>query len=496
MTPVAVNTLVVVAYFAVTLWAGERFGRGQRSVDDYFLAGRRISWWSASLSIVGTETSTLTFVGVPALAYAGDMTFLQVALGYVLGRVVVAWWLVPAYYAGRVRTAYELLERRFGARAQRLGSLVFLVSRCLADGVRLFATALVVQALLPVPLWGAIAAVTAVTLVYTLRGGLRAVIYNDAIQLGVYMAGALLAAWVLLERVPGGAWEAARSLAQAGKLRWLDPTFDWQRPYTLAGGLVGGAVLTMATHGTDQMFVQRLLACGSARAARRAVVTSGFLVLLQMALFLGLGGMLFVFYRARPPLPPFAGADEVFPRFIAEQLPIGVGGLVIAAVFAAAMSTLSSSMSSLASSSTFDLRGGGGGSVAPAGGANPARQERDGAGPALGRARRATLAWAVALALVAGSAQAWGSVLEAGLTITSVTFGGVLGIFLVGLGRWRLGETSVACALGAGVLVAVAVQQRGWLAWTWLTPLGAAVTVIVALLLHAAASLRAGAERG
>ncbi len=464
MTPLAINWLVVIAYFALTLWLGERVGRGQETVEDYFLAGRAMPWWSACLSIVGTETSTLTFVGVPAIAYGGDLTFLQVAMGYVVGRVLVAWLLVPGYFAGRIETAYELLGERFGTVAQRAASVVFLVSRCLADGVRLFATALVLQALLPMPLWLAVAGVTVVTLVYTLRGGLRAVIWNDAVQLTVYLSGAALAFVLLLWRIPGG-WGGARAaLDPLAKLQVFDFAWSWSTPYVFWAGLIGGAALTMATHGTDQMFVQRLLACGNARQARRAVVASGVLVLAQLAFFLVLGSLLFVFYELQPPSPAFVSGDQVFPRFIAEQMPPGIGGLVIAAVFAAAMSTLSSSMSSVASAVTLDF------------GLLGTRQRAEYS--ALRASRWATAAAAVALAAVAGLARAWGSVLEAGLTITSITFGAVLGVFLLAGTTLRLRDPHVAIALLAGVGVAFLAQQQTALAWTWLTPLGASVTLI------------------
>ncbi len=465
MTPLATNWLVVVAYFALTLWLGERVGRGQQTVEDYFLAGRRMPWWSTCLSIVGTETSTLTFVGVPAIAYGGDLTFLQVALGYVLGRVLVAWLLVPAYFAGRIETAYEFLGQRFGALVQRLTSMLFLISRCLADGVRLFATALVLQALLPMPVWLAIVGVSGVTLVYTLRGGLRAVIWNDAVQLIVYLGGAVLALVLLLWRIPGG-WAGAHAVLEPlAKLRVFDFAWSWSTPYVFWAGLIGGATLTMATHGTDQMFVQRLLACGSARQARRAVVASGVLVLAQLALFLVLGSLLFVFYEIHAPSTPFTTNDHVFPRFIAEQMPAGVGGLVIAAVFAAAMSTLSSSMSSVASVATLDFTRRG--------------QGRRVEASALRTARLYTAGAALALAAVAAVARAWGSVLEAGLTITSITFGGVLGVFLLAGTSWRVREAHVAIALLVGVGAALFAQQQTALAWTWLAPLGATVTFVV-----------------
>jgi len=455
-----IDWAIVLAYFAGTIWLGNRLGRGQRNLEDYFLAGRCTPWLAASLSIVGTETSTLTFVGVPAIAYAGNLTFLQVAGGYVLGRLLVAWWLVPAYFEGRVHTAYELLETRFGERVRRFSSGVFLGSRVLADGVRLFATALVVQALLPMSLPLAILLVTGVTLYYTMRGGLRAVIWNDAAQLIVYLGGAALAAWILLQRIPGGWAGAAPGLEAAGKLAVFDFGWSWERPYTLWAGVLGGMVLTMATHGTDQMFVQRLLACRSVGDARKAVVASGVIVFAQMALFLVIGSLLFAFYAEFPEATPFGSADEVFPRFIATQLPIGLGGLVIAAVFAAAMSTLSSSMSSLASASTFDF------------GRGRTRSDES----ALRASRFLTAGWALVLAGVAFMARAWGSVLEAGLTITSITFGPVLGVFVLGAARRRVDQSIVLGAMSVGLAFAAAAHLFTDLAWTWLTPLGAATT--------------------
>jgi len=462
-----INWGVVLAYFAFTVWLGGRLGRGQRNLEDYFLAGRSTPWLAASLSIVGTETSTLTFVGVPAIAFAGNLGFLQVAAGYVLGRLLVAWWLVPAYFEGRINTAYELLEIRFGDQVRRASSGIFLVSRVLADGVRLFATALVLQALLPMPLSVAIVVVTAVTLYYTMRGGLKAVIWNDAVQLVVYVTGAVLAGWILMRLLPGGLAPALSDLRATGKLDVLDFGWNWSNAYTFWAGLLGGAVLTMATHGTDQMFVQRLLACRSARDAQKAVIASGFIVFAQMALFLMIGSLLFSYYTTFPPDLPFETPDQVFPRFIATQLPPGLGGLVIAAVFAAAMSTLSSSMSSLASASTFDF----------------GRRLRATESTTLRASRILTAVWAVALAVVAMMARSWGLVLETGLTITSITFGPVLGVFLLAVAGRRLEQSAVLTAMGVGLAAAASAHLFTPLAWTWLTPLGAAVTLLLGWVL-------------
>ncbi|MGD8817123.1 MAG: sodium:solute symporter [Acidobacteriota bacterium] len=485
MSIAAINAIIVAVYFGLTLWIGRRFAGPQTTLDDYLLAGRNMPWWAAAFSIVATETSTLTFIGLPGIAYGGDLTFLQVALGYVVGRFVVALVLVPGYFAGRFDTAYEVLAKRFGGNAQTTASLIFVINRVLADGVRLFATALVIIELLPLGLPQAlhlpvsIALVVGVTLYYTLRGGLRAVIWNDVVQQFIYVGGAIVSAIILLRRIPGGWTTASAELIAAGKLQWLNTSLDFSIPYTLIGGLIGGAVLTMATHGTDQMFVQRLLATGSPGKARRAVIASGMLVFAQIALFLWIGTLLYAYYLAAPPSQPFTTNDAVFPNFIAYELPLGVGGLVIAAVFAAAMSTLSSSLSSLASTSTVDLWGrrtrhmGDDGPVD-----DPAELDH-----ALRLSHRFTIVWAVALAGVAFLAQAWGSVLEAGLTITSITFGAVLGIFLVGQTRWRVSANQASIAMAAGIVALVAVHLAGGLAWTWFTLLGALVTIVSAALL-------------
>ena len=481
MSAATVNALVVVAYFALTIWIGKKFAGPQGSLDDYLLAGRDMPWWAAAFSIVATETSTLTFIGLPGIAYGGNLTFLQVALGYVVGRFLVAFILVPGYFSGRFNTAYELLARRFGGNAQTSASVIFVVNRVLADGVRLFATALVLIELLPVgvpemtrlPL--AIVVIIGVTLYYTLRGGLRAVIWNDVVQQFIYVGGAGVAAWILLRDIPGGWSAASAGLSAAGKLTWIDFSLDFSIPYTFLGGVVGGAVLTAATHGTDQMFVQRLLATGSRRHAQRAVIASGVLVFAQIALFMWIGTLLYAFYQAQPPAVAFAATDRVFPRFIAEQLPVGVGGLVIAAVFAAAMSTLSSSLSSLASVSTIDLWG------------RWRRISTDDVETSLRMSRRFTALWAIGLALVAFVAQAWGSVLVAGLTITSITFGAVLGVFVVGQTRWRVSANQASVAMFAGIAALTLIHvggQLGWiaspLAWTWYTLLGAIITVVAA----------------
>ena len=350
------DKLILGLYLAgVTLFGYLARGR-VASTRDFFLAGRRAPWWLACVSIVATETSTLTFVALPGIAFAGDISFLQVVLGFLLGRVAVALFLVPAYTRGRLATSYELISRRLGRGAQRAASGVFCLTRLLGDGVRLLSACLVLEEILDLTLGrapgndlAAVGVIGLLTLVYTVTGGMRAVLWTDFIQLLLYLAGGGLALHLALQSIPGGMgglWEAAGAAGKLDLLEFAPESFFGG--LSIYSGLLGGALLSMATHGTDQLIVQRLLACRSPRAARAAMVGSGVLVLLQMAFFLLVGLALWGFYRERG-LAGRIEQKEVFARFLVNELPSGLSGLIVAAAFAAAMSTLSSSLSSLAS---------------------------------------------------------------------------------------------------------------------------------------------------
>ena len=365
----ALDYAVLAAYLAGITIFGAQFRSRYSSVSDYFIGSRTTSWWVISLSIVATETSTLTLIGVPAIAFAtyarpeqgGNLTYLQVVAGYIVARVLIAWLFIPAYFQGEMLTAYELLQRRFGTRAKHFTASLFLLMRPLAEGVRVFAASLVLTAVISGPLAGvphlwawSIVIVGALTLIYTFEGGIAAVIWTDLIQLVIYIGGSLLAAWQLVHLVPGGWPTIVAEASAAGKLQLVSFSWDLSVPFTFWAGLFGGTCLTLASHGTDQLLVQRLLACRNARDSQKAIVLSGFVVLAQFALFLGIGLMLFAYYRFNP-LPPLASNDEIFPAFIVRSLPHGVAGLVIAAIFAAAMSNLSGSLNSLASTSIVDF---------------------------------------------------------------------------------------------------------------------------------------------
>lgn len=462
----ALDVAVVALYMGGVVAWGAWLGRGSRGGSDYFLGSRNLPWWAVMFSVVATETSTLTFLSVPGIAYLGTLAFLQLALGYLAGRVVVAQILLPAYYRGRLSTAYELLGQRFGDGARRCASGVFMVARLLADSVRLFVTAVPLALITGWPYWLSILVIGLATLVYTYFGGIRAVVWVDALQMTLYAVGGLVALWVLHGAVTGG-WPAILSSAQAaGKLQVLDFSASWSAPYTFWAGLVGGAFLSMASHGADQLIVQRLLACRDVRQSRRALIGSGVAVAAQFALFLLVGVGLWVFYEGRA----FDRADEIFAGFIVQELPVGIRGLLVAGVFAAAMSSLSSSINALASASTYDF-------WAPLSGR---RDERS----ALAAGRAFTLVWAGVLILGAVAfvrLSEGNAAVEVALAAASMVYGGLLGVFALGVLAPRVGQREAVAGLLCGVTVVAAVWLWGReaVAWPWFTPLGLATALAV-----------------
>src|SRR5437868_3679255 len=350
------NTLdfaIIALYLAGITLFGLRFRKKQRTLRDYFLAGREIPWWAIALSIVAAETSTLTIISIPGLAYDSNLTFLQVVMGYVVGRVVISFVLLPHYFRGDLYTAYELIERRFGRGLRSLTAGLFLLTRAAAEGVRVYAVSIVVAIALGTGQIASIAIITALTLIYTFEGGLAAVIWTDVVQTGIYIGGTLVGLFTIVHLVPGG-WHAIHSLAAgSGKLQVFDfsPTF-W-KPYTFWAGIIGGAFLTTASHGTDQLIVQRLLAARNQKQSVTALLSSGVAIFIQFALFLIVGVMLWAFYRV--PSSVFGKPDRIYPTFIARQMPHGISGLLIAAILAAAMSNLSAALNSLSSSSIMDF---------------------------------------------------------------------------------------------------------------------------------------------
>jgi SSS family transporter len=459
------DAAVLAAYLlGVTAW-GAWLGRKARGGRGYFLGDRELPWGAVLLSVVATETSTLTFLSIPGVAYLGNLAFLQIALGYVVGRTAVAGIFLPAYYRGELNTAYALLGKRFGEGTRRFTSGVFQITRLLADSVRLFLTAVPLALITGWPYPTSIVVLGVATLVYTYFGGIRAVVWVDALQMGLYLLGAALALAVLQGAIPGGWGAVVDSASAAGKLSWLDFSFDLSVPYTFWAGVIGGGFLSMASHGTDQLIVQRLLTCRDLGAARRALIGSGVVVFVQFALFLLVGIGLWAFYGGRE----FAVSDEIFVTFIIEELPPGITGLLIAGVFAAGMSTLSSSINALASASVYDF-------WAPLSG----RGDDD---LAVFRAGRVfTLLWA---GLLIGTAVAYiplaqgSTAVEVALQIASLVYGGFLGAFLLGVSRVRASGRSVIVGMAAGIAVVTSVWVfgDGAIGWPWFVPIGVAVTL-------------------
>ncbi|MBO6794495.1 MAG: sodium:solute symporter [Balneolaceae bacterium] len=440
-----IDYIVLAAYLIAVAIFGLKASGKQTSTRDFFLGGDGIPWWAVLFSVVATETSTLTFISIPAVAYGGNLTFLQITVGYFIGRVVVALYFLPKYFDGEMYTAYQFLEKRFGRTMRVASSSTFMITRLLADGVRLFATAIPLAIILR--FGGAflswtdlelyllsISVISVITLGYTFFGGIKAVVWMDVVQLGVYVGGALLAMVILLNKLPDG-WSTVTTFASPeNKFQVIRLGFDLPfkefiaQPYTLITAIIGGAVFSLASHGTDQLLVQRLLASGDLKSGQKALIWSGVVVMAQFALFLIIGLMLYAFYEAQ--LPSEMGLstnDEIFAKFIVEQLPVGISGLIVAALFAAAMSSLSSSLNSLASATTFDV-------------IKSFRTEVSTQAQDLKTSRIVTLIWGVILtgsaflfAVLQLQAGERPTVVELGLGIASYTYGGLLGAFGLGM---------------------------------------------------------------
>jgi solute:Na+ symporter, SSS family len=447
---------------------GTWLGRKRRSVEDYFLAGRTVPWWAVASCVVATETSTLTFIGVPATAYNGNWTFLQLGFGYIIGRFAIALLLLPAYFRRQIYTSYELLHRRFGGAVRAAAAGIFLLYRTLGDGIRLHAAALVlaVAAGRPDMEWIAIAVLGVAMILYTEEGGVTATIWTDTVQMFVYLAGALVCLFAVARLLPGGVAAALAAAGAAGKLRIIDASWDLAQPYTLGAGIVGGVFLTLATHGTDHYLVQRLLVARSRWDASVGLVLSGFLVLAQFALFLFLGTLLWAHYGGRA----FARGDEILPTFVSTALPAGWTGFILAAVVAAA---LSPSLNSMAGATVRDFYLP---YVRPQ--ASDAQQMRVG--------RACTVFWGIAQMGVALLARGVDSALNEGLAALGYASGPTVGAFLLGV-LTRTANTAgtmtgmlagLALSLSVGKLAPVLFGVPG-VAWTWNVAVGAVVTVAV-----------------
>jgi solute:Na+ symporter, SSS family len=463
-----IDCAILVLYLTGITLFGARFRRGQQNLRDYFLGSRSAPWWAIMCSIVATETSTLTIISTPGIAYGGNLEFLQLVLGYLVARVILCVVLVPQYFQGEFYTAYQLLEKRFGTRMKSAAAVVFLGTRALAEGVRISAIGKVVSVAFGTGTYASILIITVLTMFYTFEGGMRAVIWTDVIQFMLYLTGSVAAFFLLLHKLPGGWPEVTQAAAAAGgKFRIFDFAFSLTQSYTFWSGLLGGTFLTMASHGTDQTMVQRLLSARTERDSKNALLASGVVILFQFTLFLVIGVMLFAFAQHVSLGAAGSDPDKIYPAFIVHHLPRGVTGLILASIFAIAMSNASGSLNSLASSSIMDL----------------SLRRGEVAATSVMRSRRMTLIWGLVLGAL--GLVHWGPVLVAGLTIASITYGALLGVFLLGTWSPKATERGALTGFVCGIAAMILVRLFTPLAWTWYVLAGTVVTFAIGSLASA-----------
>lgn len=478
------DLIIIFGYLIGIVLFGSWFARKQQTTRDYFLGDRSVPWWAVAASIVATETSTITFISVPGIAFArgGNFQFLQLVFGYLLGRIVIAFLFIPSYFRGELLTVYQLLDRRFGSRIKMVAASLFVIMRNIADGIRLLLTAIVLAAVYTSfqPAANAetitIASVVIIgvaMIVFTYYGGMEAVIWVEVVQLGIYLAGAIAAAVILVNSIDGGLSTTLANATQYYKFSLFDFSFDFTKTFTFWAGVLGGCFLTMSTHGTDQYLVQRYLCTDRPRKAAAALLVSGVIVLVQFIGFLFIGVLLFSFYHpysdpgyaaATATAFPFSGGDRVFPDFITKHMPSGLSGLVVAAIFAAAMS---SSLNSIAATAVNDLY-------------KPFRANRDDR-HYLKISHVLTLVWGVvqiAVALLVRHRNR--SALDQALSIASLINGPVLGVFLVGTFLRRVSEPPALIGMGASIIAMLYIFFATKIAWTWYVFLGSAITLVVA----------------
>ncbi len=455
-----IDYAIIISFLAASTLFGLWQGRSNKQTSDYFLGGHTLPWFAVMLSVVATETSVLTFVSVPGLAYRGDWTFLQLSLGYIVGRILVSIILLPVYFKQGVTSIYEVIGQRFGPGIQKTASGMFLVTRILGDGIRFLATGVIVQVVTGWPLWVCVLIIGLVTLVYTISGGLKTVVWMDSFQFGLYLAGGIISIGYVLAHLGMPLPDMFRSLYEAGKLRIIDTDPHlFTHPLSFVSAFIGGALLSLSSHGVDYLMVQRILGCKGLSSARKAMIGSGMFVLFQFALFLLAGSLIYLFMHGAP-----MQKDREFTSFIVNVLPAGLKGVLLAGILSAAMSTLSSSINALAASTVTDLLKG---------------------NASLAKSRLISIGWAavlIGIALLFNENDR--ALVMIGLEIASFTYGGLLGLFLLSRSKRAFRSTSLVAGLLASTGVVFLLQYLG-LAWTWYIAVSVSINLLVTVLAEA-----------
>jgi SSS family transporter len=459
-----IDFAVILLYLGIVLLFSFYYKKKGQTVKEYFLGAEDVPWWAVTFSIIAAETSTLTFISIPGLAYITNLNFLQVTFGYAIGRIIVSKYFLPAYFKGDLTTAYSFLEKRFGIKTRSIASVVFLFTRTAADGVRLFATAIPLKLLLGIEYPYAILIIAIVSLAYSWVGGVKGIIWADVIQMGVYLIGAVLSIIIIFSEtsIPFS------TLFAQGKLQIINLNFGnsigsfFSQPYTIISSILGGTFLSMSTHGADQLIVQKLLATKNLKTAQKALSASGLVVIFQFFLFLLLGAGLYLFYGKLD-----IKSDEIFPKFIIENLPAGLSGFVIAGLLAAALSTLAASISSMSSSALFDLF----------------TKKVENFKNHSFVITILSIVWTSILVISSfffmNTSRA---VVEIALSISSFTFGGLLGIFLLGMLYKKADEKAAIFAFCFATICISFVILYNLTAWTWFILIGVVITLISGII--------------
>ncbi|WP_347861491.1 sodium:solute symporter [Salimicrobium sp. PL1-032A] len=463
-----IDYVIFIVYILGTALVGAAFGKKQKSTKDYFLGGRSIPWWAIGLSVMATQASAITFIGAPGWGYDGGLTRMTTFINVPLAMAFLIATIVPFFYKTEVYTAYEYLERRFDVKTRTLTAALFLIARGLATGVVLYAPALVLSVVTGMDVSVTIILMAIIAISYTVLGGISAVIWTDVIQMVVLWVGAGLSVFIIFQDVPGGWTEVMNTAAETGMLQSLDFSFDLSVEYSIWAGVFGGFFLHAAYFGTDQSQIQRVLTSKSIRESKLSLVLSGVLLIPQMLLFLLIGVLLYIYYQYAGD-PNINNLNELFPRFVVNELPVGISGLIMAGVFAAAMSSLDSALNSLSAVSVRDF-------YAKFFRKNASEQHY------LKASRYATVFWGIYATIFAFFAGNLGPVIEAVNKVGSYFYGALLGVFILAIFTRRVNGSGAFIGVIAGMASVWAVTVFADISWLWNNLVGAVVAIITGTL--------------